>query len=326
MDIAPLTNPTATVEIDFAHYLVSRRSERARHESAGGIMDYAFSLDSSIRERLASVGVLRTIAQGLTAAVVPFHRQMHLMSAIAVGPQQFPKIHEMGRDCAKRLGIGIPHIFVINHPSPNGWTYAVNDTEPIIILTHSLVAACDDQELKSVIGHECGHIQNEHGIYNQVWELLTNQVAFNMIQAAATAFPPLAMTLGLLQKVVRFSLGLLLMKWHRCAEITCDRAGLIATGDLEACLRVEGKLTTGGAQNLVGFNAAEYARQAARAHRSLLSLGELWHTHPMGATRVEAIKKFAHCDVLFDWRPEMRGTEPPRSKAEVDAECEALVQ
>ncbi|EHC14862.1 hypothetical protein FJSC11DRAFT_1773 [Fischerella thermalis JSC-11] len=34
------------------------------------------------------------------------------MESIEVGPQQYPHIYALGEDCAHRLGIGVPQIFI----------------------------------------------------------------------------------------------------------------------------------------------------------------------------------------------------------------------
>ena len=49
------------------------------------------------------------------------------MQMIAVGPRQFPEIHSLGEACARRLGIGIPQIFVFPSPDLNAYTYATDD-------------------------------------------------------------------------------------------------------------------------------------------------------------------------------------------------------
>jgi len=43
---------------------------------------------------------------------VPIFQQLLLMESIEVGPQQYPHIYALGEDCAHRLGIGVPQIFI----------------------------------------------------------------------------------------------------------------------------------------------------------------------------------------------------------------------
>jgi len=52
---------------------------------------------------------------------------------------------------------------------------------------------------------------------------------------------------------------------------------------------------------------------------------ELMNSHPLIPKRLQALKLWSECDVLHSWRPEMRTAETPRSKADVDAECERFI-
>lgn len=322
-DLVPY-DPTATVDIDFGAY-ISRRREHLLAHMQGGVPDYAFSLDARIRASLSSIAALRTVAQALNSATVPIQRQLMLMDGVAVGPNQFPEIFRMAEECARILGIAVPQVFIKFDPSPNGWTYCTSDVDQIIVITTGLVQACEPTELLSVIGHECGHIHNQHVVYNTIWEMLTNPLAQSMVFSVLRKIPGLGTISSLLETALPASLWYIFGRWHRCAEITCDRAGLICCGDLRAALDAEGKLRTGGVALLEGFNAEEYARQREQLKGSPVRLLEALRAHPIGPTRVEALRHFGECEVLFRWRPEMRGDAPARDKEEVDRTCERLL-
>ena len=46
----------------------------------------------------------------------------------------------------------------------NAMTFGTND-DAFILVHSALVDHFDDEELLSVIGHECGHIHNDHVVY-----------------------------------------------------------------------------------------------------------------------------------------------------------------
>ena len=318
-------DPTASVNLDFAAYIRQQQNSLDRHIKKG-IPDYAFSLDAVIRSKLAAISLLRKIGQAVNFATVPYQRQLHLMNGVAVGPQQFPEIHRMGEDCARTLGIGIPQIFIISNPQPNGWTYCTSDVDQIIILTSGLVQACDAKELKFIVGHECGHIHNQHVVYNTIWELIANPLAQGVLLAVVKAVPGMGTIFPLLQMAAQASLWYVFNRWHRCAEFTSDRAGLICCGNAAAALSAHGKLGTGGAHLLEGFNAEEYSKQISKINESPLRFLEIFQSHPLGGKRVEALRLFSECEVLYDWRPEMRREITMRGKVDIDAECENLVK
>lgn len=322
-DLVP-ADPTASVELDFAAYVRQRAAQLSLH-ILGGVPDYAFSLDAKLRAKLASISLLRTIGQALNAATVPFQRQILLMEGIAVGPRQLPEIHAIGEECARLLGIGVPQIF-ITRGEPNAYTYATNDVDQIIVLTSELLEDCELSHLKFIIGHECGHIHNQHTVYNTIWELLVNPIAKGVLAGVVQLTPGLNMLSPLLQTAANASLNYLFGRWHRCAEFTCDRAGLICCGDVETAMMAYARLHTGGAALLQDFNPAEYAKQLNRVSASPMRFREAQASHPIGPKRIEALHLFSECETLYSWRPEMRAdTTTARSRADVDADCEHLV-
>lgn len=321
-------NPTRQIELDFAGYVAERERVFAEH-SAGGVPDYAFSLDEQLRRKISTVRPVRDLAQAMTAIWAPETRQQYLLSGVAVGPRQYPEIHALGEECARRLGIGVPQIFIYHAPEPNGFTIATDDREPVIVLTSALVAALNPTELQFVIGHECGHIHNLHGVYNVAAEMIANPLMHVLLQQVAKAGVALKViqTIGhleLLASAVQGGLRLFFMHWSRCAEITCDRAGLICCGDLRAAQLALVKLIVGGASQLQGFNIDEYVEQLGRSSGPA-RFSELFADHPLIPRRVEALRWFAECETLYSWRPELRSSAEALAKADVDQRCEQIV-
>jgi len=204
------TNPTAVIDLNFKHYLQSREGELSSH-LVGGIPDYAFSLDQELRQQIMAMGPVREIAKTRVSLAVPLYKQIQQMQGVAVGSQQYPEIYGMGEDCARRLGIGIPQIFVYYSPVLNAYTIATDDVAPMIVLSSALVEAFEPEELKFVIGHECGHIHNLHGVYNTLVELMTNSLAAVILESMPGV--------GALKLVIQGGLLLFFMRWSRCAEV-----------------------------------------------------------------------------------------------------------
>lgn len=325
MDKITQIDPTQNIKLDFSNYVSQRNSDIKKH-LVGGVPDYAFSLDATLRSKLSSFSILHKIGQLLCATTVPYQRQIYLMGGVAVSPKQFPEIYELGESCAKTLGIGIPQIFIIMDPNPNAFTYATDDIDQIIVMTSGLVNACNLQELKFVIGHECGHIHNQHVIFNTIWQLTVNPLAIAILIAAGKLIPGVGLVIPQIAFVLEKSISYVFGKWHRCAEITCDRAGVICNGDTQASMTALGRLVTGGADLLKNFNPEEYAKQYQMTNQSLTRFNELSHSHPLGPKRVEALKLFSECETLFSWRSELQGERGKRSKGSVDAECESFMR
>ncbi|NEQ27757.1 MAG: M48 family metallopeptidase, partial [Microcoleus sp. SIO2G3] len=216
-----------------------------------------------------------------------------------------------------RLGIGVPQIFIQGDSNSNAYTFATDDVAPITVLSSQIAESFTPEELKFVIGHECGHIHNLHGVYNTVSEIMTNQLAEGILQAVPTQ--------GVLNLIIKGGLTIFFKRWSRCAEITCDRAGLICCGDVKTAETALIKLITGSGNSLQEINIEKFREQIKKVQSTPIQLIELFSTHPLISKRIAALHLFANCDVFHSWRPESR-SQGSRSKQETDNLCEQVIR
>jgi Zn-dependent protease with chaperone function len=317
-----LSNPTQAIRLDFGIYLSQRQRELSTHLT-NGVLDYSFSLDRTLQKQVASVGPIRALTQAVVSFAVPMQKQIQQMQSIAVSPRQYPKIHAIGEECAHRLGIGIPQIFICPASGVNACTIATDDVTPLIILSSSIVELMEIEELKFIIGHECGHIHNLHGVYNTAVELMTNALVKMVLEGFfAAGFPDL---LDTIEKVIHGGIMLFLLRWSRCAEITCDRAGLICCGDINIANAAFAKLIIGGGDRLKHINIQEFINQVRSVQSTPVRLLELTSTHPLLPKRMEALNLFAKCETFYAWRKELTPPEILQNQSETDRLCEQVV-
>jgi Zn-dependent protease with chaperone function len=323
-------NPLATLRLDFSGFLEARRRELRAHTSEGGISDYAFGLDHTLRQRIAAVAPARHLVRMLGATAGPIQRHLHRMEMIAVGPQQFPEIYTLGESCARRLGIGIPQIFIAPTHDLAAYTFATDDVAPVAVLSAGLVDVLEPEQLLFVIGHECGHIHNLHGAYNTAVQNLTNPLAKQILEQVVGLGVALDLVtsvghIRLIAGAMTGALTMFFLNWSRSAEVTCDRAGLICCGRLEAAERALAVLATGGVASLRGINIDAYLQQLDQVRSSPARLLELFGSHPLIPKRIEALRVFAECDVLYTWRPDVERPPALKSRTEVDAHCARIL-
>lgn len=316
-------NPTTTIDVNFAHYVQQRKGELAAHVQ-GNVPDYSFGMDLELRRRLASVGFVRSLTKLMVSLTVPINRQQYLMNGVVTNSRQFPEIYELAVDSARRLGIGTPQVFIYPHGQRNAFTWATDDVVPIIVITTGLVEALDLDEMKFVIGHECGHIHNLHGVYNVAVEMTVNPLA-QLLLAQMAAVGLSSGSVGLVSGLVRSGLQIFMLQWSRCAEITCDRAGMICCGDLAVAQRALMKLVVGGSERLQGFNIDEYLKQLEQVRTTPARFLELGYTHPLIPKRISALRAFAESEMFASWRPDIQTSRQNRSKQEVDWLCAQIV-
>ena len=88
-----------------------------------------------------------------------------LGTAVKVTGKQFPRIAKLAARCAETLRIPVPTLYVSpNIGSLNAHTFGTAD-DPYIVINAALIDHLSEPELLDVIGHECGHIQNNHVVY-----------------------------------------------------------------------------------------------------------------------------------------------------------------
>src|SRR4029079_14124755 len=156
----------------------------------------------------------------------------------------FPRIHGLVRQCSDTLHIPIPTVYIINNPTLNAATYGT--TEDAFIMVHSaLIDHFSDEELLTVIGHECGHIHNQHVVYLTALYYLTH-AAGAMLKMVGWMLEPALIALR---------------SWSRRAEITSDRAGMLCSKDEVVTARALAKLALGSHKLYDEFNLEAFLEQ-----------------------------------------------------------------
>lgn len=301
-------SPLDKIDINFTHYVDRRKTLENKH-MVNGIPDYAFALDNELREKLKSIPGFYSISKKICTTIVSRQIQMINQQGLAVGPNQFPEIYEMGVDCARRLGIGVPNIFVVNDTSINAYTIAGDDVSPIIVLHSGIMERMTQGELKCVIGHECGHIHNQHLVYKIVLDAILNSAKG---------------TLGIILSAANIAL---MQFWTRAGEITADRAALICADSVDDATNVNKKLIYGAAMNTsYEVNIEALRQQLEETFSNPTRIMEIMSDHPNSIRRVLADKEFEECEVFYQWRPELKKPGmTTRTKEATDQRCSKLV-
>jgi Zn-dependent protease with chaperone function len=232
-----------------------------------------------------------------------------LGGAVKVGPKQFPRVDRVSRDCAATLGIAPPSVYVVNSPYLNAATYGTKQ-HSFIMIHSALVDHLSDAELMSVVGHECGHIHNQH---------VTYLTALRLLESLGGRFSAL------------FSLGfsLSLQAWSRRAEITCDRAALLCCRDLDVATRALAKLALGSKKLYEELDVEVFLEQHREMQNNAGRLSELFSSHPWLPKRVLALRLFAQSEYYLRYKLP-GGADPARGVglglSEVDRRVEQIVR
>jgi Zn-dependent protease with chaperone function len=209
-------------------------------------------------------------------------RLQFLASGVRVSERQFPQINDMVRDGAYVLDMPeIPEVFVTQNPLVNAM--ALGSDKPFIVINTGLIDLLDAEELRTVVGHELGHVLSGHAVYRTM--------LFHLINLAARiAWVPLGY-IGL--RGIIWALE----EWYRKAELSCDRAGLLASQDPAAAKRVLMKLA--GGSRLSELNSDAFMEQAhdydavPDVRDGLLKILQLQgNTHPFAVVRFAELTRW----------------------------------
>lgn len=240
-------------------------------------------------------------------------RLAFLAGSVRTSDQQFRRLHEMCREAAYILDMpSVPELYVTLDPRPNAM--AIGMDKPFVVVTTGLVELLDDDEMRTVVGHEMGHILSGHAVYRTMLLILTNL-------ATSLSGIPLG-TIGIQALVAG------LREWFRKSELSCDRAGLLVGQDPDVSMRALMKMA-GGSQ-LHEMSTDEFLAQAAEydaakdVRDSVLKLMNLiGRSHPFPVVRVAELKRWADGP---DYAAIMAGDYPRRDDdrdASVRAEAKA---
>lgn len=209
-------------------------------------------------------------------------RLVYIGNAIRVDDRQYPRVHRALADAALVLDVGKPpEVFVIADPVPRAMAIGVD--APFIVLTSGMVTLADDEELRVVIGHELGHILSGHALYTtMLLQLVRLSASLSWLSFGA---------LGLRAIIAA------LHEWQRKAELSGDRAGLLASQDPGAATRMLMKMAGGG--RLDDLDVTAFAQQGDEylnspdVRDSVLKLLLLeGRSHPFAVVRAAELRRW----------------------------------
>src|SRR5690349_7280808 len=258
------------VDFDFAKWIAVRRGSLEQQEREGAT--YAFSGERKFRRTL---GLARPVTMALEATTRLWRdvaRTELLGTAVKVSDSQYPRVFEATKAAAQALSVRAPAVFAAPSSTIKVKVLGTEDA-PHLIVNLELAEKLEDYELLAAIAHELAHIQNGHILYTTALHYLNHSAAFFV----RWVVQPAIMTL---------------QAWSRRAEVTCDRASLLAVRDLDKTLQAMVKLEL-GLDKGSAFNAEEYLRSLPDVKKGIGRYAELFRSHPYVPKRVQALRLFA---------------------------------
>lgn len=217
-----------------------------------GISSEAFRhpLDRQAEEALRSLPGFDLIARKFVEFVYERPQLIYLMgSNIQVGPRQYSTIYQMFRECVRDLDIyPEPALFISQNPEAN--SYALGQENPYIVVNTGLLDLLNEDEIKTVLAHELGHIKCGHTILIQMAMWAMN---------AASSIGELTFGLG---NLVTQGLIFAFFEWRRKAELSADRAALLVIDNLNTVISTMMKISGGSNKYAHECSLQEFIQQS----------------------------------------------------------------
>ncbi len=197
-----------------------------------------------------AVGMAIGGAQGMAVALV-FGGAMNLWAywnsdkmvlrmygAREVGPQEAPEFHAMVQDLARRAGLPMPRVYIIDEAQPNAFATGRSPEHAAVAATTGILRLLSARELRGVMAHELAHVKNRDTLISTLSATVAGAIAalaqFGMLFGGGNGGRVHPVVHILIMIVAPLAAMLIQMAISRAREFGADRGGAEISGDPEA--------------------------------------------------------------------------------------------
>ena len=184
-------------------------------------VEYEHPFDRRALDRLENTRGLDLLTRKvLDYGLEKYLRIKHTGDNLQVLPENLPEIHNVLAEACEIMGMrNIPQLYIMLEDKIQSFTSG--DKERVIVISSGAVELLNADELLFLLGRELGHIKSNHVLYHMM--------AYS-IKLVAQIISDVSLGLG---NLLSMPLQVALMYWHRMAEFTADRAGLLTCQDID---------------------------------------------------------------------------------------------
>lgn len=208
-------------------------------------------------------------------------RHLFTANAVRIGPRQRPKLDALYAEVLATMDVAErPDLYVSQNPFANAM--AVGFQKPFIVVYTGAIDLLEREEQRVILGHELGHIMSGHATYTTLALIILNVGLGNVPGLGLIALP----------------IQLALLEWYRKAELSSDRAGLLASQDPRASMRLFLKFAGGTSaddeMSLDEFlvQAQEYEEGGTAIDSIFKVLNVAFRTHPFNTVRAAELQRW----------------------------------
>jgi LSD1 subclass zinc finger protein len=201
-------------------------------------------------------------------------------NGILIGPNQLPNVWKLAVLAARLIGVPyMPEVYVSGDSMWNTYTFG-SDSSSFIVLGTAILTNFHDDELLFMLAREMGHCRAGHALWKTVIRFLAGDLSGHTGVLAVGIPNAISPT-----KLIGGALEMPLMAWSRQSEVTADRAGLLAIGDVALARRVLLTWSIRSASLMKQVNIEEWMKQEDASADNLTHISEMTTSSTMYTAR-----------------------------------------
>lgn len=214
---------------------------------------------------------------------------LSMHNAQEVDERTAPDFHGAVAQLAKRAGLPMPKVYLVESDNPNAFATGRNPENAAVAATTGLLAMLSREEIAAVMAHELGHVRNRDTLVMTM--VATIAGAISMLANFGLFFGgnrqnPIAGIAAVL--MAPFAAMIVQMAISRTREYGADRAGAEICGNPRALASALAKIA-GPAQQIPN-RAVDRNPAAAQLYIVPTSVSEIFSTHPATEKRIAALE------------------------------------
>lgn len=225
-----------------------------------------------------------------------------MFNGVLLGEKQLPQVYFQAVHAARILGMSyMPAVYVTGELMWDCRTYG-SDKDSFILMGSALATNFRGPELLFLFAREMGHCRTGHALWKTVIRFLVGEQRAKSGIMGGGLFGALGKVLSP-TALISETIEVPLMAWARQAEITADRAGMLALGNEEIVRRVLLSWSLKSPILQRQINVQEWLKQQAGNDDDMTKLSELINsTTPYITRRLKLLSQFAASPELNRWR------------------------
>lgn len=258
---------------------------------------FQYSEDGKAMNALKAITPLTMAAEAISSKVGRRWIES-TFNSVKLSGNQLPEVYEQAVRAARILGMSyMPDVYISGELMWDCKTFG-SDKDSFIVMGTALATNFRGPELLFLFAREIGHCRTGHALWQTVMRFLMGEQGRRKGLMGGGLFAALSPT-ALMEGAIETPL----LAWARQAEITADRAGMLAVGDEEIVRRVLLSWSLKSSYLYRQINVSAWLKQQESSGDDFSKLSELTTSStPYITRRLKLLAEYANSPELQKWQ------------------------